>query len=135
MRFDTSELRKLSADLGKADAKVTELAKVVVKKTASDIEASAKIFAPVDTGNLKNSISTDVDGLVALIGPTAEYGEYVERGTKNEDESTRMAAGPITKPVKIPGMPLGGELSAVAKTVRSLTVAPLSPFARHKAVG
>lgn len=98
MRFDTSELRKLGRDLEKSGVKVTALTKVVVKKTASDIEASAKIFAPVDTGNLMNSISTEVDGLKAEIGPTAHYGGYVEDGTRNKDESPRTPAQPFMGP-------------------------------------
>lgn len=98
MGFDTSELQGLGRDFEKAGAKVHELGELVVAKTASDIEATAKIFAPVDTGNLMNSISTDVDGLVAHIGPTAEYGLYVEAGTHNDDGSTRMEAQPYMGP-------------------------------------
>jgi len=81
MGFDTSELRALEAALGKGVAKVEGLAPKVVAKVAHDIEASAKLGAPVDTGHLKNSISTDVDGLTAEIGPTASYAMYVEYGT------------------------------------------------------
>lgn len=98
MGFDTSELTALEHDLEKSGAEVTKLAEAVVSKTAHDIEATAKVFAPVDTGNLENSISTDVNGLTALIGPTAEYGMYVEAGTHNEDESVRMAAQPYMGP-------------------------------------
>lgn len=98
MGFDTSELQALERDLEKAPAKVTELAERVVAKTAHDIEATEKVFAPVDTGFLEGSISTDVDGLKAEIGPTAEYGDYVDRGTKNEDGSERMAAQPYVDP-------------------------------------
>lgn len=98
MGFDTSELTALEHDLEKSGAEVTKLAEIVVKKTAHDIEATAKVFAPVDTGNLENSISTDVNGLVAYIGPTADYGEYVERGTHNDDGSVRMEAQPYMAP-------------------------------------
>jgi HK97 gp10 family phage protein len=98
MHFDVSELRDLEHDLEKGAAKVAKAAPIVVSKTAHDIEATAKIFAPVETGNLMGSISTTVDGLTAEIGPTAEYGEYVERGTHNEDGSVRMAAQPYMGP-------------------------------------
>lgn len=98
MGFDTSQLQALGRDLEKSGAKVTELAEIVVKKTAHDIEATAKVFAPVDTGHLEGSISTDVDGLVAHIGPTAEYGGYVEDGTHNDDGSVRMEAQPYMGP-------------------------------------
>lgn len=81
MHLDTSELRKLAADLEAGSASVEERAPLAVRKVALDIEAAAKAAAPVDTGNLKNSISSDIDGLSAEIGPTAEYGMYVEYGT------------------------------------------------------
>jgi HK97 gp10 family phage protein len=99
MHFDVSELRDLSGDLRKGAAKVEATAPIVVKKTAHDIAATAMIFAPVDTGNLMNSIADpDVAGLTAEIGPTAEYGGYVEDGTHNKDGSTRMAAQPYMGP-------------------------------------
>jgi HK97 gp10 family phage protein len=98
MHLDISELRDLAGDLEKGAAKVEKAAPVVVSKTAHDIEATAKIFSPVDTGNLMGSISTTVDGLTAEVGPTAEYGSYVERGTHNEDGSERMAAQPYMGP-------------------------------------
>ncbi|WP_426566383.1 HK97-gp10 family putative phage morphogenesis protein [Angustibacter sp. McL0619] len=81
------QLNSLSADLGKASARVGRLAAVAVRASASDIERNAKLFCPVDTGNLRNSISTDLRGdgrslaMEAEIGPTANYGAYVEFGT------------------------------------------------------
>lgn len=98
MHLDISELRDLAGDLEKGAAKVEQAAPIVVSKTAHDIEATAKIFSPVDTGNLMGSISTTVDGLTAEVGPTAEYGSYVEDGTHNEDGSQRMAAQPYMGP-------------------------------------
>lgn len=85
--FDASELNKLAADLGIAAPRVGASAATVVRRTAAAIERDAKIFVPVDTGNLKNSISTDILGsgagveIEAQIGPTASYGVYVELGT------------------------------------------------------
>src|SRR5206468_2467385 len=98
MHFDVSELRDLAGDLEKGAARVETAAPIVVSKTAHDIEATAKIFAPVDTGHLEGSISTTVEGLTAEIGPTAEYGGYVEDGTHNEDGSVRMTAQPYMGP-------------------------------------
>jgi HK97 gp10 family phage protein len=101
MGFDTSELRKLSADLGKADAKVTGLASKAIAKTALDIEADAKALAPVDTGYLKGSISSDIGTLSAEIGPTASYGHFLEYGT------SKMAAQPFMGPAferRVPGL-------------------------------
>ena len=99
MPVDDSQLRKLSADIGKAIGTTGPRAQLVVRKTAKDIEATAKLKAPVDTGNLKSSIGTSdlrgvgqSGGLVAEIGPTANYGIYVEMGTD------RMAPQPYMGP-------------------------------------
>lgn len=92
MSFDTSELRELAFDLGKAGFKATATATRAVRKTAMDIEATAKTLAPVDTGNLQGSISSEIHALSAEIGPTAEYGFYVEYGT------SRMAPQPYMGP-------------------------------------
>ena len=47
------------------------------------MEAAAKGFCPVDTGFLRSSIGVDLDmaAASAVIGPTAEYGAFVEFGT------------------------------------------------------
>jgi HK97 gp10 family phage protein len=80
--FDgVDELNTIAADLGKAGFRAGPLAQVAIAKTAADIEADAKAFVPVDTGNLRNSIGRDVHGLTAEIGPTANYGGFVEWGT------------------------------------------------------
>ncbi|HEY2086250.1 MAG TPA: HK97 gp10 family phage protein [Mycobacterium sp.] len=98
MHLDVSELRGLEHDLGAGAAKVEKAAPLVVSKTAHDIEATAKIFVPVETGTLKGSISTDVHGLEAEIGPTASYGRYVEDGTHNDDGTQRNRPQPYMGP-------------------------------------
>lgn len=118
MHLDISELRDLDRDLVKGAAKVEKNAAVVVKKTAHDIEATGKIFAPVDTGNLEGSISTEVDGLTAEIGPTADYGGYVEDGTHNDDGSVRMEAQPYMGPAADTHEPTFG--TAMAKVGESI---------------
>lgn len=79
---------------------ITTGAKAVAatRKTAHDIERDAKVMSPVDTGNLRSSIGTNIAGnpaqgtVSAEIGPTAHYGLYVETGT------SRMAAQPYLYP-------------------------------------
>lgn len=44
-------------------------------------ESGAKEMAPVDTGNLRNSITHTVAGDTAYIGTNSKYGAYVEFGT------------------------------------------------------
>lgn len=91
---DTSEVNHLAFDLADAPARVALKASRAIAKTAHEIEADAKAIVPVDTGNLKNSISTDLDRaeLSAEIGPTANYGGYVEEGT------SRMGPQPYMRP-------------------------------------
>ena len=57
-------------------------------------EGYAKKLAPVDTGNLRNSITHDVDDgePSAYIGTNVEYAPYQELGTIN------MEAHPFLKP-------------------------------------
>ena len=47
----------------------------------SDASATAADRAPVDTGNLKNSISYAVDGNTVYIGTNVSYAVYHELGT------------------------------------------------------
>jgi len=78
--MDVSGLNRLAVDLGNAPARVVPLVRAVLEKSSADIERDAKLFAPVDTGNLRASISTTIKGLSAEIGPTANYGGFVEFG-------------------------------------------------------
>jgi HK97 gp10 family phage protein len=78
---DVSQLLGLAADLSAAAAGIETGAVIVLAKTVFDIEADAKSLAPVRTGNLRNSINSDVNGLTGEVGPTADYGGYVEYGT------------------------------------------------------
>jgi phage gpG-like protein len=78
--WDTHELQALAVRLNGAPSRAQARAQQVIVKGANDIEVDGKIFCPVDTGNLRNSISTDIGTLEAEIGPTADYGIYVELG-------------------------------------------------------
>lgn len=94
--FDASELNALAADFSNAAGAVGALGAKAVKKTAHDIQTTAQLFVPYDTGNLHNSISTDITGdgrfseIAAEIGPTAEYGHYVEAGTSTNAPAAYM---------------------------------------------
>ncbi len=96
MSADVTELDGLASDLAKAPAEALTRSRVVVQKSTADIKRDAQIGAPVDTGNLRNSIgyrttisATSTDGEV---GPTAAYGAFVEDGT------SRMAPQPYMGP-------------------------------------
>lgn len=91
--FDASEIFTLATDLKASGPKAKQMAGTVVRKTAADIAADAKNIAPVDTGNLKGSIGVSKVGqLESEVGPTANYGIYLELGT------SRMPAQPFMGP-------------------------------------
>lgn len=92
MDWDFSDFEALSADLTAAGQRAEPLARAVVGKTAFDLQARAQTAAPVDTGFLRGSISTDHRGLEAEVGPTAHYGIYLEMGT------SKMAPRPYLFP-------------------------------------
>ena len=84
--LDTSEVHLLAADLRRGADETYDKAEVIVTKVAYDINASAQhnldANGSVDTGHLKNSVGVDVNGPHAIIGPTAAYGGFVEKGTE-----------------------------------------------------
>lgn len=98
IEFDASDYDKLSSDLGTVSKKAGTMAALAVKKTAKDIEFMAKTIAPVDTGNLRNSIKTSdlrhtsTNNPEAAVTVSAEYGVFLELGT------SRMAPQPFMKP-------------------------------------
>lgn len=98
MEIDASALYDLGKDLGKGPKRFVQQAVIAVRKTALDIEGTAKSIVAVDTGNLKNTIghsdfrTMSGSSIEAEVGPTAEYGHYVEKGT------SRMAAQPYMAP-------------------------------------
>jgi HK97 gp10 family phage protein len=114
MPSDASEVRRLAASLASAGARTRIMAQGAVRKTAKDIERTAKNLVPVGKsrkgyigGNLKNSIGTSdlrnvgqSGSLSAEVGPTAEYGGYVEFGT------SRMAPQPYMGPAADVHLPL-----------------------------
>ena len=74
MEVDTSKLN-LDAD------KINKAVSQELEKTAHRIERQAKELAPVDTGELRRSITTEGNGLDYEISTNLEYSEYIEDGT------------------------------------------------------
>lgn len=52
------------------------------------VSSDAKANAPVKTGRLRQSIVSIVEGNEAIIGPTVNYGTYVEFGTGAKGDSS-----------------------------------------------
>ena len=85
IQIDASDFNTLAADLGNLAREAQPAVRVVVQKSAASIKRDAQLFVPVDTGNLRSSITYDTrdeaGAVTADIGPTADYGWYVEHGT------------------------------------------------------
>lgn len=78
----SGELRALAAELRDASAKAEAVGDQVVRSSAFRIQGAAQDRAPVDTGNLKNSIFTRTPGKGrAEVVASANYAIYVELGT------------------------------------------------------
>lgn len=92
VEFNSAGVKRLAADLAAAGPKNRVRLSVTLRNAARAIESDAKVLAPVRTGFLKSSISSDVRGLHTEIGPTADYGHYVEHGT------SEMAPQPYMRP-------------------------------------
>lgn len=60
----------------------SEIKRIVVE-TAQTIVSNARLLAPVDDGNLRDSIEMEIlnDGFTAIVRVTAHYAIYVEYGT------------------------------------------------------
>lgn len=66
--------------------------KDAVKLNGSDMQNKAMRSVPVDTGNLKRSLTLEEgnNGLSARVYSNAEYSEYVEKGTRFMDAQPYM---------------------------------------------
>ena len=58
--------------------------KQIVKQNTTELTQGAQRKAPVDTGNLRRSITMDLSdgGLTGKVKPTADYAPYLEYGTR-----------------------------------------------------
>lgn len=95
-RIDVSEVNRLAVELTQAGGSVGARVSQIVRKAALGVEATAKQFAPVDTGALRASIGVDLVGdgrfgqVAAEIGPTVDYGAHVEFGTSRQAPAAYM---------------------------------------------
>lgn len=95
--IDASELTAFAERLERKTEAAEFLIRGAVKKTTEDIAADAKAAAPVDTGNLRNSIQTSSAGSNAsvaqgIVQARSNYSIFVELGT------SKMAPQPFLGP-------------------------------------
>lgn len=64
------------------DSLIAQSLRDFLLRSAFTVEAHAKENAPVDTGRLRASISSEIEEFVATISPKVHYGVFVELGTR-----------------------------------------------------
>lgn len=90
IEVDTSQAQR---EMGEYGRRVDRRLQEVLDVFALRMQRSMQINAPVDTGFLRSSITVFEDGRwVRVVGPTADYGIFVEMGT------SRTRAQPFVEP-------------------------------------
>jgi len=87
--FSAQVIRKAARDYPKLLRSTTDK---FLTEAGIVVQRDAKELVPVDTGNLKGSITHRVDGNAAIVGTNVEYAEHVEYGT------VRSQAKPYMRP-------------------------------------
>lgn len=77
--IDSGKFEKFLKD---SPLKLQQAIQNVIYKASLLVERGAKIKAPVDTGRLRSSISTDIQPMSATIQPNVNYAIYVHEGTR-----------------------------------------------------
>lgn len=84
VRIDASEVHDLADDIRRHTDELPARAQLVTEKTGFDLEARTKAnivaVGAVDTGFLLGSVGVDIGPLSLDCGPTADYGDIIERG-------------------------------------------------------
>ncbi len=78
IHFDAGDVMN---KLEKISENLTGGLQVALDEAGELVRKDAVMNCPVDTGRLRQSIVSTVEGNSAVIGPTASYGAYVEFGT------------------------------------------------------
>lgn len=85
-------MAKLKWHGDKAIKNMEQAVNMALTASALIVEGQAKALVPVDTGNLKGSITHEVKEKEARVGTNVEYAPFVELGT------SKMAAQPYLNP-------------------------------------
>lgn len=72
-------------NVNEVDARLTQGIENALEAIGMQVENHAKAKCPVDTGNLRNSITHTSDSESAYIGTDVFYSGYVELGTSRQD--------------------------------------------------
>lgn len=109
MRLQATATYKPRGDLGRwIEAHITPAVVASVTASLKVIENDAKAICPVDTGALRDSITSEVDAsgktVVGQVGPHVHYAAYIEDGTGIAGAAS-TGAGPGPYSTSWPGMP------------------------------
>lgn len=118
MPIDVSQVLALGQGIGSAARAVTTATNKTVRESTKAVERGAKSRAPVDTGELRGSITSATRGNTGQVSAGARYAFYNEYGT------SKMAPQPFMIPAVEAEEP---------KFVTSLEAAALAAIA--KAIG
>ena len=92
--FDISELDKLCKEIDKKGKNIRNGVKRGVTRTANECEKISKELAPVDVGQLRASIHTEVkeksDNVSAEVSPNVEHAPYPEFGTGQRGMASKI---------------------------------------------
>lgn len=109
MRLQATATFKPRGDLGRyVQTHITPAVVASVKASVQVIENAAKVNCPVDTGALRDSITSEVDDsgktVIGIVGPHMPYAAYLEFGTGIRGAASAGAgSGPYSS--TWPGMP------------------------------
>jgi HK97 gp10 family phage protein len=81
--FDLSDVTKLVADLAAAPARVERVSSAKMTEIASRLRDDARANAPVDTGELRDSIEIHGGKGYRIVRATAPHSFFVEFGTSD----------------------------------------------------
>ena len=98
MPTDASALRQLATDLHAAPARVRRDIEGALERAADDLVARARALAPVETGELRNSIRASGSGMGRAVIAAADHAVYVEHGTRKMQPRPFM--GPATDAIE-----------------------------------
>lgn len=85
IHFDTGDVENKLEILGE---KLTMGLHNALAQAGEIVRADAVMNCPVDTGRLRGSITSTVEGNSAVVGTNVEYGIYVEFGTGSKGDKS-----------------------------------------------
>lgn len=93
-KFEIKGVESVVNKLSSMNLIVQTETKIALKEAGMKIQADAKRNTLVDTGRLKNSITTEIwnNGLTVTVGTNVKYAPFVEYGT------SRWAGKPFLRP-------------------------------------